>query len=375
MDRVSPPADSPSPAEPDVEMDRAVDALARALFRLQFKNVPAYRKLCESRGISPDGVNSWTEIPAVPTAAFKHFEMTSLPLAERSHVFHSSGTTEHIPSRHFHHAESLEIYEASLLRGFEPRFMTEIDPDSGERSLLDEPLGLIFLAPPPEQAPRSSLVHMFETVRRRFGSRDSFFAGKTDEAGNWTVDLDRFLFGARKSMCANRPIGILGTAFSFVNVLDHFERQNIRYRFAAGSRVLETGGYKGRSRALPKPELHGLIERRFGIGPSFIVSEYGMSELSSQAYDRTVGIPGERLFQFPPWCRAQMISPETGRPAEPGETGLIRLVDLANVRSVMALQTEDLGIWRGNGFELLGRAAAAEPRGCSLSSLETEVRR
>ncbi|PYJ07381.1 MAG: hypothetical protein DME25_03935 [Verrucomicrobia bacterium] len=106
-----------------------------------------------------------------------------------------------------------------------------------------------------------------------------------------------------------------------------------------------------------------------------------MSELSSQAYDHAVGaecrvssveaMPGHsspvtRHFHFPPWARAQIVSPETGQEVSEGESGLIRVFDLANVYSVMAIQTEDLGIRRGEGFELIGRAEIAEPRGCSL---------
>jgi hypothetical protein len=93
-----------------------------------------------------------------------------------------------------------------------------------------------------------------------------------------------------------------------------------------------------------------------------------MSELSSQAYD--VETPNSsfviRHFEFPPWARAQIISPETGREVRAGETGLLRIFDLANVLSAMAIQTEDLAIRRGDGFELIGRSELAEPRGCSL---------
>src|SRR5437667_12866704 len=102
-----------------------------------------------------------------------------------------------------------------------------------------------------------------------------------------------------------------------------------------------------------------------------------MSELSSQAYDRapdlglrlTPGSASPRPFFFPPWARAQIVSPDTGREVGEDETGLIRVFDLANVFSVMAIQTEDLGIRRANGFELLGRFALAEPRGCSLMAI------
>jgi hypothetical protein len=173
-------------------------------------------------------------------------------------------------------------------------------------------------------------------------------------------------------MCANRPVALLGTAFSFVHLLDHFAANNIRYRLAEGSRVLETGGYKGRSRTLPKAELNQLITKHLGIPASHIVCEYGMSELSSQAYDLQVGNAERgtrneaRVFRFPPWARVRVISPETGSEIAEGETGLIQICDLANVRSVMMIQTEDMAVRRGRGFELVGRAELVEPRGCSL---------
>jgi hypothetical protein len=103
---------------------------------------------------------------------------------------------------------------------------------------------------------------------------------------------------------------------------------------------------------------------RSSLGVSAIVTEYGMCELSSQAYANEDGV-----FQFPPWARVQIVSPENGREVKDGETGLIRVFDLANVWSVLAVQTEDLGVRRGHGFELLGRASGAEARGCSLMSL------
>ena len=131
----------------------------------------------------------------------------------------------------------------------------------------------------------------------------------------------------------------------------------------AGSRVMETGGYKNRSRTLLKGELHALITERLGVPRENIICEYGMSELSSQAYDSGIH---PRVFRFPPWVRVQIISPENGREVADGESGLIRIFDLANVFSVAAIQTEDLGVRRGDGFELIGRAQLAEPRGCSL---------
>jgi hypothetical protein len=376
-------------ARASIETDSAFQTLAGALFELQFSHIPPYRRFCESRGITPGHAPPWHEIPAMPTAAFKDLEVTSLAPEERTAVFHSSGTTEHRPSRHFHHAESLLTYEASLLPWFERNFLGDWEALSEERNFSpQEKPGFIILTPSPALAPNSSLVHMFETVRRELGSRDSFFGASVAADGAWTLDMDRVLFGIRKSMCANRPIALLGTAFSFVHLLDHFGANNIRYRLAEGSRVLETGGYKGRSREMPKAELHALITKHLGIPSSHIVCEYGMSELSSQAYDTdrgrlededvlkpptphlqpAAGREEPRIFHFPPWARVRVISPETGQEVNDDETGLLQVFDLANVRSVMAVQTEDLAVRRAAGFEILGRAKTAEPRGCSLAT-------
>ena len=167
---------------------------------------------------------------------------------------------------------------------------------------------------------------------------------------------------------------ILGTAFGFVHLLDELSARNLRLQLPEGSLVLETGGYKGRSRTMPKGELHALITERLGVEASHIICEYGMSELSSQAYDgeslksKVQSLKPGRPFHFPPWARVRIISPETGREVSDGETGLIQVFDLANVFSVVAIQTEDLAVRRGDGFELLGRATMAKPRGCSLAS-------
>jgi hypothetical protein len=199
-----------------------------------------------------------------------------------------------------------------------------------------------------------------------------------DADGGWSLDLDKLISALRDATQGNRPIALLGTAFNFVHLLDHLAAINIRLQFPSGSRVLETGGYKGRSRSLPKAGLHRLIARHLDIPPTHIVCEYGMSELSSQAYDHAVAFPQPptfnprplgRFFHFPSWARARIVSPESGKEVADGETGLIQVFDLANVRSVMAVQTEDLGIRRGEGFELIGRAALAEARGCSLMAV------
>lgn len=195
---------------------------------------------------------------------------------------------------------------------------------------------------------------MFSAIAERRGGE---FCGVVREDG-WAIDFAKAL----DLLAENRRVAVLGTAFLFVNLLDEMERVGLCFGLAEGSWVLETGGYKGRTREVPKRELHRLLKERLGVSKAF--GEYGMSELSSQAYAGEDGV-----FRFPPWARAQIVSPATGREANEGERGLIRVYDLANVWSVMAVQTEDVGIKVGDGFQLLGRAAAAEARGCSLMSV------
>src|SRR5438105_12156658 len=189
------------------------DSLALELFGLQFKYNAPYRRFCEARGMGPATVQPWSQIPAAPTAAFKELELSCLPIAERTIVFHSSGTTEHRPSRHFHSAESLAVYEASLWSWFPLKEKAEMARRQKQKHLL-------ILTPPPSQAPHSSLVHMFETLRRRMGSIDSAYAGVTDDAGAWTLNLEATIEVLRKFKDTNAPALLLGTASSFVHLLD-----------------------------------------------------------------------------------------------------------------------------------------------------------
>jgi phenylacetate-coenzyme A ligase PaaK-like adenylate-forming protein len=322
--------------------DEEFNALALAVFAAQYESVQIYRLLCDRRNIRPGAIKHWHQIPALPTAAFKEFEVSGIPPAERTAVFYSSGTTGQIRSKHFHHAQSLALYEASLLAWFE----RSVQPSM--------PMRFVFLTP--EDAPNSSLVHMFKTVGRHFQNTNSTFTGKMNGDGTWDIDLPATV----AALEGGDPVFVFGTAFSFVHLIDYITHGGKIRGFPPGFRVMETGGYKGLSREIPKPELHRLISKTFGITRSDIITEYGMSELSSQAYER------DGIFHFPPWARAQVISPETGNEVADGETGLLRVFDLANIWSVMAVQTEDLTARRGSRFELLGRAKNAEPRGCSL---------
>ena len=341
-------------------LESQFSSLATQLFQLQFTHNNAYRMFCESTGVSPAQVKHWKDIPAIPSAAFKEMDLTCLPPNERPQVFHSSGTTEHRPSRHFHSPNSLRVYKESLVPSFKRHVLHG----------LRETLPIISLTPTPAKTPHSSLVHMFETVRREFGASDSLCAANVSFDGSWQLNHALVFQTLERFAAENRPVIILGTAFSYVHLLDQMASVGLQLRLPPQSRLMETGGYKGRSRAFSRNELHSLLQTRLGLPRTEIVSEYGMSELSSQAYDCIAGSssakPENRVFNFPPWARVQIISPETGAEVEVGQTGLIRVTDLANAYSVMAVQTEDLGIRHAAGFELMGRTPVAESRGCSL---------
>ncbi len=335
------------------ELHAEFESLALELHHLQQRHNPVVR---DGNADRPKGGQTQllTEVAAIPTAAFKEFEVTCIPESERTREFHSSGTTGQRPSRHFHHGDSLELYDTAAWAGFQRRW-----PD------LRPPEIFGSLTPSADLAPHSSLVHMFELWAARLKIRSSLFWGENGPDG-WTVPTQRVV----ESISAlQNPILLVGTAFNFVHLLDDLEHRGCRLPLPAGSWVVETGGYKGRSRNVPREDLHQAIATRLGVLPIRIITEYGMSELSSQAYSTVTanGQPSARL-QFPPWARARIVSPESGREVDIGEVGLVQILDLANVWSAFAIQTEDLARRQEDGFELVGRALRAEPRGCSLQS-------
>jgi hypothetical protein len=295
--------------------------------------------------------------------------MTSLPESERTSVFFSSGTTQQERSRHFHSQDSLELYEASLKAAFGQTILHLFPLPMGEglRVRGNDPavgkLRILAFTPAPKFTLNSSLVHMVGTLIKEFGDKESQFVGRLGSPNDWDLDFERAIEALNNATKHNQPVLLLGTTFNFVHLVDHLEANNITFRLPAGSHALETGGYKGRSRELSKSELHNSISEKLGIPEHNIICEYGMSELSSQAYDCA---GANRFFQFPHWAHAVIVSPETGREVAVGDTGLIRIFDLANVNSVMAIQTEDLAVRHEIGFELIGRAKLTEPRGCSL---------
>jgi len=227
-----------------------------------------------------------------------------------------------------------------------------------------------FLAPSPDEAPDSSLTHMFDVLRREEGASSSAFHL---HEGHLTVEA--FAEALGRAQREKTPSLIAGTSFAFVHFLDATRADPDRWRLPEGSRVMETGGFKGRSRSVPREALRQEIADRFGLIERDVVNQYGMTELGSQFYDSTlIDRTGPRRKLAPPWARVRLVDPESGRDVDPGETGMIVIHDLANSGSIAAIQTADLGRAvldeqeRTIGFDVLGREAGAEARGCSIAT-------
>ena len=334
--------------------DARFDALAREIFAWQFQHCAPYQVLCKRRGATPDRVESWRDIPSVPTGAFKELVLTSFPQDETTHVFRTSGTST--ARRGALHLDTLALYEAALL----PAFRRHLLPDlpRGERMRIE------VLAPSAEEAPDSSLSHMFAVAIAELGGAESRFAVR-----DGTLDSEALLLRLQRDAARGEPLLLCGTAFAFVHFLEFLEARAARLRLPSGTPIMETGGFKGRSRELPREALYAQLEARLGVPAARIVNQYGMTELGSQFYDSVLAAPDRpRCKLGPPWVRVRIVDAESGRDVARGEVGTISIVDLANRGSVCAIQTADLGHAVGDGFEVLGREADAEARGCSIAA-------
>ncbi len=344
-------------AEPPLP-DEAFNALALRVFEHQLAHNPPYAAYCRQRGAHPGTLDDWRRIPAVPTAAYKELPLVAGEAAAAQAVFRTSGTTRGPERRGAHYVLDLRLYHASLLAGFEALVL----PDRARPRMLS-------LIPAPAEAPDSSLSHMAGVLLSELGGAGSgWFAGP---AG---LDEPALAEALCRAEAEGSPVCLLGTSFAFVHWLDALAQRGERFQLPPGSRLMDTGGYKGRAREVAPEAMQAAYEERLGIPPAYQVNEYGMTELLSQYYDAALrdalgGDAGEpRRKRGPRWLRAVVVDPDTLEPLPTGATGLLRHVDLANLDSVVAVQTEDLGRAVEGGFLLLGRAAGAVPRGCSIAA-------
>ena len=307
------------------------DALLADLAAWQADRVEPYRRLVASRGVPPDAV-------AMPTDVFRHVRVAAHPPSEDVRVFRTSGTTS--GARGAHPLRDLSLYDRAARSAARHALFTGVDR-----------MHLVVLAPSPAEAPDSSLSYMLGRFAEWFGARV-----------DWVFPIDDRL--ARALEPATEPVALLGTSFAFVHAEDRLDR---RFALPPGSRVMQTGGFKGRSREVEPAALRAAISARYGVPQTHIVAEYSMTELSSQLYEATLLGAVDRGLWVPGWVRATVVDPETLAPVPAGQTGILRLDDPANLDTVSAIQTADLAIARGDAIELLGRAPGAAPRGCSLA--------
>ncbi len=320
------------------------DALACDLARYQAAHVPGYARLCRARGVDPASFTRAGDAPAVPTDAFKATRVAAFAADDATATFRTSGTT--IGARGSHAMRDVATYDAAALAF--GRWALARD--------LPERVQVLVLGPPPDEAPDSSLTHMLALFVRALSIDPSraFFLK------NGIFELDAL----SETLARLDPSGpgalLLGTSFAFVHLLDAIE--GATFPLPRGSRVMQTGGYKGKSREVAPDALRAEIARTFGV--TSIVSEYGMTELSSQFYDAQ---PRPGVYAEPPWARVVPVHPETLAPVPAGAIGIARIEDLMNVDSAFAVLAADRVRRKDGGFELLGRAPGAAPRGCSIA--------
>ncbi|MGD8361777.1 MAG: long-chain fatty acid--CoA ligase [Gemmatimonadota bacterium] len=359
--------------------DEEFNDLALRVFRFQCRWVAAYGAFVARRGLDPEGASRWEEIPHLPTRAFKAVPLMAGDPREAQAVFRTSGTTGGEGVRGEHYVRSLSLYRASLL----PNFQAHVFPDG-------ECLPALALLPDPAEAPESSLSYMLGEVRRDLsGGRGGFFMDP--DSGLRTGE---FLRALREAEEADDPVLLAGTAFAFVHWMEEAENEGWKVRLPEGSRIMETGGFKGRSRTVPREALYSGLEDLFGVPRTLIVNEYGMTELLSQFYEPVLaggrgwggraegegwskdrneeaeppwGALSRRYHRGPPWVRTRILHPLTLEPVPAGEVGILAHLDLANLGSISAVLTEDTGRLVPGGFRLQGRSPGAEPRGCSLA--------
>ncbi len=348
--------------------DPLFNDLALRVFRFQCRSNQAYGGFVRRRGLDPERVMRWEEIPFLPTRAFKTAALVSGDLENVERVFRTSGTTQGREGRGEHHVMELALYRESLL----PNFKAHLFPEGGKR------LPILCLLPSPEAVEDSSLSFMMGEVVRALGEEGSgFFLGSEGE-----IRGKSFLRSLQAAERGGNPVLVAGTAFAFVRWMELAQENGWRACLPEGSRIMETGGYKGRSRELLRADFYGAMEGAFGVSEGRIVNEYGMTELLSQFYEpvlakeqrandqRIMTSPtglAERYHRAPPWVRTRVLDPMTLKDLPPGEVGVLAHLDLGNLGSVAAVLTEDLGRQLLGGFQLLGRSFGSEPRGCSLA--------
>jgi hypothetical protein len=334
------------------------ESLLLQSFEHQYAANPPYRHLCALRGVSPDAVTTWRDVPPVPAPAFAEVALTC---GEPTVVFRTSGTTRSGAPRGEHHVVDPSLYATSVLAGFR-RFVV---PDR-------ERMRVLSLIPTVDEAPDSSLAYMAATLLDALG----------DEASGTFVTRNQALLGAflaalEHASADGTPVLLLGTTLAFIPVLTAAGDAGVRCLLPPGSRLMDTGGMKGAGRAFDDEILLSRYTEVFGIPAAACVNEYGMTELLSQLYDdgllrlldagwdRADDVATSRAVKHAPhWVRSRVVDPET---LDDADEGVLIHYDLANCHSVSVVLTEDQAVRTDDAFVLCGRVPGAAARGCSIA--------
>lgn len=319
--------------------------LALELFHFQYQNNLVYKHYTDAIRVNPASVKSISQIPFLPISFFKTHRV-QCTVFEPDVVFESSGTTSSINSRHF--VKETNLYEESFLRSFELFYGPVKD------------WCIIGLLPSYLERQNSSLVFMVNELIRLSGHKDSGFY------------LDEFekLFSVLSELEAKQQKTLLiGVTFGLLDFGGIYSSKNEK-KLLHHTIIMETGGMKGRRKEMVRQEVHAVLKQSFGV--SLIHSEYGMTELLSQAYSR-----GNGIFKCPPWMKIVLRDEEdpfdirvARLQAMAPVTGAINIIDLANIWSCCFIATDDAGkLYPDGSFEVLGRMDNSDLRGCSLMAV------
>lgn len=301
------------------------------VFRFQYQHNLVYRRFCDLLKRSPEEVSRVEQIPFLPIEFFKSHEVLGTQKKPEI-IFTSSGTTGSNTSRHL--VPDLTLYEESFRNGFE-HFYGDI-----------EDYVVLALLPSYLEREGSSLIYMVNDMINR---------SKSKHSGFYLNDYADFKKKLELVDSADQPVLVIGVSFALLDVAEHYSLK------LNNTVIMETGGMKGRRREMIREELHEHLTR--GFGTEKIHSEYGMTELLSQAYSK-----GDGVFECPPWMKIYIRDPEEPtRSLPPGKTGGINVIDLANLYSCSFIATQDLGK-NLNPYQtqILGRFDHSDIRGCNL---------
>ena len=310
--------------------------MALSLFLLQYENNELYRKYVDSIGVPPLQVDSIEKVPYLPVSFFKTHQVITTGF-EPEIIFESSGTTGENTSRHF--VKKLSLYQKTFTRAF--------------RLFYGSPMQwcILGLLPGYLERKNSSLVTMVgELIKKSEQPQSGFY-----------LDDHRQLYQTLvHNEIRKQPTLLIGVTFA---LLDFAEKYQMELHHTV---VMETGGMKGRRKEITREETHEILKNKLGV--KVIHSEYGMTELLSQAYSK-----GKGIFHGPPWMKILVreyndpFQITSSHHTNTSSTGLINIIDLANLYSCCFIATDDVGkIYKNDTFEVLGRRDESDLRGCSL---------